>query len=82
MLVLSTPILEGTPNFVCLSYTEQEGILSATASNSCDNFSQQQFNITSSGPCLQALTGGGIQNQGLALTPLLLILTVHVILRA
>ena len=82
MLVLSTPILQGdTANFVCLSYTEQEGILSATASSTCDNFSQQQFNITSSGPCLQALTGGAT-SLGLTLTPLLLILTVVVISRA
>ena len=61
MLVLSTPILKGrASNFVCLAYTERDGILEATAStNSClfDEY-QRGFNITSSGPCLQALTGG------------------------
>lgn len=60
MLVLSTPIFQGvTSSFVCLSYTEKDGILEATAStNSCqlDSY-QRSFNITSSGPCLQALTG-------------------------
>ena len=90
MLVLSTPILSGqNSNFVCLSYTEQEGILTATAStNSCENMGNSDFNgfnITSSGPCLQALTGGSIRPyQGVILTPtlLLLVLTVNVILRA
>jgi hypothetical protein len=68
MLVLSTPIMgeePGASNFVCLSYTEREGILTATASmNSCQNsayggLQNMGFNISSSGPCLQALTSGG-----------------------
>ena len=82
MLVLSTPsILEGqTSNFVCLSYTEQEGILTATAStNSCQEDQStneySSFNITSSGPCLQALTGSAI-GPAQGSTFLLFVLTV------
>ena len=67
ILVLSTPIFGGgTPNYVCLSYTEREGILSASASSNSCQFNKYeiggtQFNITSSGPCLQALTGRGVE---------------------
>ena len=56
--------------FMCLEFTDADGIMSATAiSGSCDTveassadlLSLQEerdlFNITSSGPCLQALTG-------------------------
>jgi len=79
MLVLSTPFFTSTSraiseansmasasNFVCLSYTERDGIFEASASpNSCQlpgtassyQSYQPGFNITSSGPCLQALTG-------------------------
>lgn len=60
ILVLSTPLIGATKNYVCLTYTEREGILLASASsNSCifDEARDSQFNITSSGPCLQALTG-------------------------
>ena len=76
MLVLSTPNrvggtgvsgVKGAPNYVCLSYTEREGILSASASSNSCQFDDGgvltdsgQFNITSSGPCLQALTGKGM----------------------
>ena len=81
MLVLSTPIFNGrASNFVCLSYTEREGILEATAStNSCqfDEY-QRAFNITSSGPCLQALTGGAykVHNQYVQLLWTLILLIV------
>ena len=90
MLVLSTPILQGqTSNFVCLSYTEQEGILTATAStNSCevDTHPRSSFNITSSGPCLQALTGSAtsVKKSPFALVTIivtLLLSTVNVICR-
>lgn len=68
VLVLSTPLHGSTSNYVCLSYTEREGILSATASsNSCifeDAMDFNQFNITSSGPCLQALTGDATSIRG------------------
>ena len=68
LIVLSTPISTGggTPNYVCLSYTEREGILSASASSNSCQFTEgreTQFNITSSGPCLQALTGKGVEVQ-------------------
>ena len=60
--------------FMCLEFSDSDGIMSASvASGSC--YQQQKsdrgllnlgdapekdlFNITSSGPCLQALTGGG-----------------------
>jgi len=88
MLVLSTPILQGqTSNFVCLSYTEQEGILTATAStNSCevDTQPRSSFNITSSGPCLQALTGSAtsVKKSPFVTTIVMLLLsTVNVICR-
>jgi hypothetical protein len=57
--------------FMCLEFADSDGIMSATIlSGGCDGKQQQQqlmeaaedrdlFNITSSGPCLQALTGGG-----------------------
>ena len=52
--------------FVCLAYTEQDGVLMASASaSSCDanNFNDvSHFNITSSGPCLQALTSKAAAN--------------------
>lgn len=87
MLVLSTPNrvggtgveVKGAPNYVCLSYTEREGILSASASsNSCQfddgapgSADSGQFNITSSGPCLQALTGKGVPTSTPVLWPLM-----------
>ena len=56
--------------FMCLEFTDADGIMSATAiSGSCDTVEasyadlvsledeKDLFNITSSGPCLQALTG-------------------------
>lgn len=45
--------------FLCLSYTEKDGVLMASASDaSCDlGVETNEFNITSSGPCTQALTG-------------------------
>ena len=53
--------------FMCLEFTDADGIMSATAiGGSCDAAApdlieeeRELFNITSSGPCLQALTGGG-----------------------
>ena len=59
--------------FLCLAYTEKDGVMTAEASyNSCDFASDSssqhqaksdksinQFQITSSGPCLQALRGAG-----------------------
>jgi len=87
MLVLSTPFytsssraaamtseatnMASASNFVCLSYTERDGIFEASASpSSCQlpgyasNYQSYQpgFNITSSGPCLQALTGATPSN--------------------
>lgn len=72
LLVLSTPNLaiKGVQDFVCLSHTEKEGILSASAHmDMCNSvhsdgvnynrITEDLFNITSSGPCLQALTGHG-----------------------
>ena len=61
--------------FMCLEFTDADGIMSATAiSGSCDaavaassaelvslRVEADLFNITSSGPCLQALTGGAIR---------------------
>ena len=82
MLVLSTPIFNGvTSNFVCLSYTEKEGILEATAStNSCqfDEY-QRTFNITSSGPCLQALTGSGVERPKIVWTLMAFLVGIKVI---
>ena len=58
-------------SFMCLEFTDSDGIMSATAiGGSCDAAAsdlvsleegeeRELFNITSSGPCLQALTGGG-----------------------
>ena len=70
--------------FVCLSYTEKDGILLAAASQeSCElakeSYSSNVFNITSSGPCLQALTGGvgGIPRPN-SLLSLLVVLTLLV----
>merc|ERR1712029_1094315 len=101
MLVLSTPLFTGrnnevssglasASNFVCLSYTEVDGILEATAStSSCqlpDASSYQSylpgFNITSSGPCLQALTGESSpiprgSPQIMALLTLALLIVIH-----
>jgi len=103
MLVLSTPLftrgqnevalrsgLTSASNFVCLSYTEREGILEATASTtSCQlpGVSSYQsylpgFNITSSGPCLQALTGEAPSTprgtpQIMALMTLALLIVIH-----
>lgn len=88
MLVLSTPIFEGQQaNFVCLTYTDREGILTASASmNSCQFSSHNRgFNITSSGPCLQALTGASGPRLGpqpsLGFVLGLLVLVVQKILR-
>lgn len=51
--------------FVCLVYTEHDGVLLASASSrSCDASAaspKSHFNITSSGPCLQALTGKAVK---------------------
>lgn len=68
-LMLSTgPTLRQRDNsissrrYVCLTYVEQDGVLLASTS-SCSSSSEspllgkRHFNITSSGPCLQALTG-------------------------
>ena len=84
MLVLSTPIFQGvTSSFVCLSYTEKDGILEAKAStNSCQldsNAYQRSFNITSSGPCLQALTGDATKISISYWTCLILLPILHVI---
>ena len=58
-------VLSNNFNFLCLGYTEFDGILVASASrNSCSKFAdlekvtvEPHFNITSSGPCREALTG-------------------------
>ena len=60
--------------FMCLEFTDADGIMSATAiSGSCDTVEASSadlvslgeerdlFNITSSGPCLQALTGDAVR---------------------
>ena len=57
--------------FACLSYSESavDGVLRASISRgSCDTVrsgsEEAAFNITSSGPCLQALTGGAERSAG------------------
>jgi len=55
--------------YLCLTYAEQSGgvLFAEVSDEGCDNAalikSRQTFNITSSGPCLQALTGGGAQRR-------------------
>ncbi len=69
IMLMSTPILAGTSrHYVCLSYIERDGVMSASASlENCDSLlttsvDSVMFNITSSGPCLQALTGSANVN--------------------
>ena len=75
LLLSSGPALSQSDNslsrqFMCLEYSEHDGIMSASiVKGSCQESSQHYyhqrgggFNITSSGPCLQALTGAGVRN--------------------
>jgi hypothetical protein len=42
---------------LCLAPTSQDGVLKATPARNSGQCESSHFNITSSGPCLQALTG-------------------------
>ena len=68
--------------FICLSYTERDGVLRAFASSEVCTGTQlsstanqdNYFNITSSGPCLQALTGAAAATTS-SLLPLIALLS-------
>ena len=58
-------------NYLCLAYTEFDGVMLATAEKGAclpgaDLSEFAMFNITSSGPCLQALTGSSSGSEAIA----------------
>ena len=60
MLVLSVPTQDTSRRdffLLCLSPTSQDGVMKATMAKNSGQCDASHFNITSSGPCLQALTG-------------------------
>jgi hypothetical protein len=69
LLLLSTGLALQRDNsvarqFMCMAFTDSDGVLSASVvRGSCNEeegeYADDAFNVTSSGPCLQALTGGG-----------------------
>jgi hypothetical protein len=49
---------------LCLSPTSQDGVMKATLAKNSGQCDASHFNITSSGPCLQALTGATSSGAG------------------
>ena len=55
--------------FACMAYSESDGVLTASVTRgACAGAAvgpaEAKFNVTSSGPCLQALTGGAARRRG------------------